>query len=152
MKEKILLVIDLQREFGRGERYEEILQFVKSTKDYTKIIGTVFMNVPNSPFVKYLGYEDCMDSLQPLDYEPDEILFKSGYGISDYSKLNKNCRYDIVGYNTDACILKIALDLFDRGYDFRVLGNYCYTSEGEEIHESALKILKGIIGSALILN
>ena len=118
----VLLVVDLQREFRDTDgQYERILNWVKTVKGYDKIIATKCLNSMDSPFVKYENWYDCIDSVCELEFQADKVIEKYGYGLIDYSKLSKTDTYDIVGFNTDACVLKIAMDLFDRNYDFKVL-------------------------------
>ena len=48
---KVLLVVDLQPEFRDNDcQYEKILEFVKTTKDYDKIIATQCFNFSESSF------------------------------------------------------------------------------------------------------
>ena len=149
--EKILLVVDLQPEFKDNDgQYERILEFVKTTKDYDKIIATKCFNSKNSPFVKYDCWHDCLNGTKDLEFTPFFIIAKHTYGLSDYSILNKKCSYDIIGYNTDSCVFKIALDMFDKGYDFRVLTQYCYSSNGLHNHLRGKEVLKANLGTAFV--
>lgn len=147
----ILLVVDLQREFYEDSgNYERILNFVKTTKNYDKIYATRCSNSPDSPFMKYNNWEDCLDGVLPLEFNADTVFEKQTYGLSDYNQLDKSNHYDVIGYNTDACVLKIALDLFDKGYDFNVLTEYCYSSEGEEHHKNGVELLRRLMSDAII--
>lgn len=148
---KILLVVDLQKEFKDCDgEYERILNFVKTVKGYDRIIATKCLNSMDSPFVKYENWYDCIDKVEDLEFCPDVVIEKYGYGLSDYACLNKADNYDIIGFNTDACVLKIALDLFDKGYNFRVLTDYCYSSEGLDHHLNGVELLKRLISKAVV--
>lgn len=148
---KILLVVDLQPEFRDNDgEYERILEFVKTTKDYDKIIATQCFNFSDSAFIKYECWYDCQGKLKELEFRPYFIIAKSTYGLTDYTLLNKEWDYDIIGFNTDACVLKIALDMFDMGYNFRVLTQYCYSSEGLESHLRGKEVLKANLGKAFV--
>ncbi len=150
---KVLLVVDLQPEFKDKEgQYERILQFVKDAKngDYDYVIGTQCLNSVDSPFVKYNNWLDCLDGCEPLEYEPDLKLEKTTYGLSSYGVLPIDNEYDIIGFNTDACVLKIAMDMFDRNYNIRVLTDYCFSSSGSAQHSSGVKLLKHLMSDAVI--
>lgn len=151
---KVLLVVDLQKEFMDKEgQYQRILQFARNAKrnGYDAVIATMCCNSKDSPFVKYNNWFDCLDGCQPLEFPADKVIKKYGYGISDYRVLSKQNKYDIIGFNTDACVLKIAMDMFDKSYDFRVLTKYCFSSSGSAQHKSGVKLIKHLLSDAVIL-
>ena len=114
---KVLLVVDLQPEFRDNDgQYERILEFVKTTKDYDKIIATQCFNLSSSSFIKYGCWYDCQGKVEDLEFNPYFILAKSTYGLTDYTLWDEEWEYDIIGFNTDGCVLKIAFDMFDKGY------------------------------------
>lgn len=154
---KILFVVDLQQEFGLEvdpERYYNILEFVQNAKSngYYMVIATKCKNRPDSNFVKSGVWTECLEGVQPLNFKPDILFNKYAYGLGEYqyARLDKDYEYHIVGYNTDACILKVALDLFDRKFNLRVLKDYCYSSLGESQHQLGIKILTDLIGNYVI--
>ena len=155
----ILLVVDLQPEFkDKDGRYEKILEFVKTSKSkYEYVIATVFENEEGSNFVKYLNWSGCMPPIKELDFDADVVISKSCYGLMDdfeyYFLIDGHSsdtyHYDIIGFDTDSCVLKVALDLFDRGYDINVLTDYCYSSEGLDRHNLGITMLKNLCGSVV---
>lgn len=151
---KILLTVDLQPEFAdKDGKYEEILHFVQQSinnNSYDKIIATKCGNKENSNFVKYSNWSELMDNVSELDFKPDIIIKKISYGLLDYSFLPKDAEIDIIGYNTGACVLKVALDLFDREYNFKVLSRYCYSNNGLEHHKHGLWTLRNLMENAVI--
>ena len=46
--------------------------------------------------------------------------------------------------------MKVALDLFDRGYAFHVLTDYCYSSTGEEEHRRGVAVLRDLLGQMVV--
>ena len=58
---RILLVIDLQRQFKDDNgQYEMCLKYISEHKDkYDRIVGTIFRNTDNSMYEKKLDYSDC---------------------------------------------------------------------------------------------
>ena len=147
---KILLAVDVQPEFADKEgHYEYILNFIENS-DYDEIVATQCINSPDSAWVKYQDWTTLIGGAKPLEFGYDRMYEKVGYGMDDYSVLDKSAHYDIIGYNTGACVLKVALDLFDLGYDFNVLTDYCYTDSGKDHHEKGLWTLKNLLGKAII--
>ena len=153
---RVLLVVDLQKEFrDNSGNYERILNFVRtnttSRTDYDLVIALKCSNDMKSAFVKYNAWKECLNGVEDLEFTPDVILHKTSYGLGGYNVLSKDNTYDIVGFNTDACVLKVALDLFDRCHDFRVLTKYCYSSSGHEWHEIGIKTMKHLMKDAIIV-
>lgn len=144
----ILLAVDVQKEFrDQDGRYERIVSYIQNAAGkYDRVYATVCANRPDSPFVKNKVWFDCIGGVEPLAFQPDAAFVKYGYGFLDYSWLSPEDHYDIIGFNTDCCVLKVALDLFDRGYDFHVLTEYCYSSSGGEEHRRGVAVLKDLLG------
>ena len=113
---KILLAVDVQKEFrDQDGQYDRIVSYIKNAAGkYDRIYATVCANKPDTPFVKNNVWLDCLDGVEPLAFSPDKVFVKYGYGFLDYSWLDPEDQYDIIGFNTDCCVLKVALDLFDR--------------------------------------
>lgn len=148
---KVLLIVDLQPEFRDNDgEYDRILNFVRERKGFDLVIGTKCLNPDGGPWEKYTDWVDCKDSGKPLEFVPDIIMTKVGYGLDSYDKLDKECRYYVMGYNTDACVLKVVLDLFDRNFDFRVLADYCYSNSSREHHLRGLELLRDLVPGALM--
>ena len=108
--------------------------------------ATICANNFESPFLKNDVWKECLDGVKPLDFTPDMAFVKYGYGFRDYEWLNPSNEYTLIGYNTDCCVYKIALDLFDRGYSFRINTGLCYSSSGQEHHERGVALLKDTLG------
>lgn len=150
MKEKVLLVVDVQKEFNKNNLdYLKLLGFIiKHKKDYDLIIATQFKNTEDSQFSTYLNCDD-MQSISPLEFKSDVKLIKNQYGLNSYSIIPRNSHIDVIGTGTDSSIMKVAFDLFDRRFDFSVLTEYCYSPGGEQYHNMAVDIMKRNLGSAI---
>lgn len=150
---KILFVVDLQPEFADSDgEYGRILEFVREAienKYYDKVIATKCLNKENSNFVRYSNWHELIGRASKLEFNADTVIEKIAYGLLDYSILPKEAQIDIVGYNTGACVLKVALDLFDRNYNFKVLADYCYSSSGMEHHKRGLWTLRNLLENAV---
>ena len=149
---KILLAVDVQKEFrDQDGQYDRIVSYIKNAAGkYDRIYATVCANKPDTPFVKNNVWLDCLDGVEPLAFSPDKVFVKYGYGFLDYSWLDPEDQYDIIGFNTDCCVLKVALDLFHRGYAFHVLTDYCYSSTGEEEHRRGVAVLRDLLGQMVV--
>lgn len=154
MREKILLVVDLQKEFADNDgMYNKILKFVKQAIDgteYDRVIATKCLNFEGSNFVRYTNWTDLINGVAELDFKPDKVIEKVSYGLTDYKEIPKDAIIHVVGYNTGACVLKVALDLFDMEYDFNVISDYCYSSNGYKHHIHGMWTLKHLLGNAVI--
>lgn len=157
----VLLVVDLCPRFkekGRGSHFKRITKFAREAKQngYDLVYATVCKNTPKSPFFRYNSWIQHVDEIDKLEFNYDALFVKESYGlnqssngVSDYSKLNKDYHYDIIGYDTEGCVLKVATDMFDRGFDFSVLTQYCFSSGGRKFHKIGLAVMRRLLGSAL---
>lgn len=147
-----LIVVDLQPEFVIDDKtrqaYDKVLQFVKTTKDYDKVIATQFVR-GNPHYKKFLDF-DFPENPAPLEFEYDKLIQKTGYGLPDveYFNLSREYHYDIVGCETDACVMKIALDLFDREFSFNVLYSHVFTGSNTP-NEDLRKMLNHTLGRTI---
>ena len=55
-------------------------------------------------------------------------------------------KVDVCGIDTDICVTKCAVDLFENGIEPRVLQDHCASHAGTKTHEDALSILGRYIG------
>lgn len=157
----LLLVIDVQKDFINENtikvlpKIEELIE----SNTYENVIFTQFINSENSPFAKKLGYKGCTTKEgQEIAINTDNrlVIKKPGYTafnneLKEYiSKYNIDKIY-LCGFDTDACVLKTALDLFENNYDAYILKDYCMSSEGIETHEFSIKLLTRLIGRDKII-
>lgn len=149
---KILLVVDLQQEFKLEPYYSQIIQFIKNNKqNYDKVVATRFLNTENSPFVQKLGYEDAMKRSK-MEFPYDILFSKHTYECGNgFYKHIKQDDIDIVGCDTDACILAMCFEMFRYNMNFRLLADYCYSSGGDDYHNMALDIIYRNFGADSIV-
>src|SRR3982074_1359429 len=155
-----LLVVDVQRGFineftrhvpGRIKRLIEL-------NEYSPILFTLFVNTPGSPYQRLLEWHGCArppetdlgDELVALA-AGDNIFHKRGLtGLPD--DLAARVRHEqftqmsVVGIDTDMCVLKIAMDLFDMNVEPVVLVDCCASTAGLQAHLGGLAILSRNIG------
>ena len=81
--------------------------------------------------------ENCLKRIKKL-------LSSNKYNYIAFTKL--------CGIDTDACVLKTALDLFDSGYNVKVIENCTMSHSGQENHYMAIHLLKKLIGKDNVIN
>ena len=134
---KILLVIDLQRQF-KAKGYDECLEYIEAHRNkYDLVIASLFVNNRrnNSNYIKKLKYSGCTDAdIYDLEFKADQIYVKNGYSFPS-RVFKKSDKIDIIGCETDACVLATCFTLWDEGIDFNVIWDHIYTSADIEINE-----------------
>ncbi len=126
---------------------------------FEPVLFTRFINEPDGPYRRILGWHACAEppetDLAPevLPFARDETTFaKPGYtGISEElaSYLREHCpdRLTIVGIDTDMCVLKVTMDVFDLGIEPIVLVDCCASTGGLQAHLAGLAVLSRNIGA-----
>lgn len=157
----LLLVIDLQKAFinEHSKNLPNKIKDIIDKQQYDKVVFTRFINRIDSVFVKKLAWEKCIndeDKKIVIDVEKNKVLDKFIYTavnkeLIKYINKNKIEEIYLCGVDTDACVLKTALDLFELGYNIYVLKDYCASSSGIEIHNNALEILSRNIGKKYVI-
>ena len=153
--QKTLLVVDLQNEF-LNEQTKPIFTIVQSLVDtYEHIIAMAFINKKNSRWAKDLNWIKC----QKEDYSAkiaftgyNTTIFRTRYGLEnkDIQKL-KNTSVDVLGLETDQCVLATCYGLWDEEIDFRLLSYGCASLGGAEAHDNAIKNMKRAFGENRII-
>ena len=70
--------------------------------------------------------------------------------LENYIKDNKIEQIYLCGFDTDACVQKTAVDLFEKNYDVYVLKDYCM-SYNIELHNTIIENLKRLIGEKSVV-
>lgn len=158
----VLLVIDAQEGFVTKEAKKLLGRLVKkaSKTENIIIIATKFINTPMSNYVRLLNW-DKMQEYDPAIKIIDEIqskaklvIEKNTYGSNELINQLKGLKPEkvfIAGADTDACVLKIAYDLFDAGFTPLVLEEYCMSSGGMDMHQTAIAMMERNIGKNSII-
>ena len=152
--EKYLLVIDIQPSFNLEPYYSKVINFIEANRhNYKGIVATRFLNTENSVYVKRLNFRKAM-SKERIPFKYDLLVDKFTCG------LDKNVcdiyfsgrTVDVVGCDTDACVLETCFNLFEMDIDFRVLTNYCYSTGGIDYHEAGLKVMERNFGKEVLID
>lgn len=155
-----LLVVDVQRcfinQFTRHipGRVQRLIQ----TNDYAPVLYTLFQNPTDSPYQKLLNWEECVGppetslvtELENLAQDHN-IYVKHGLaGVPDeLAQRLQDERFtqlSLVGIDTDMCVLKVAMDVFDMGIEPVILVDCCASTAGLQAHLAGLAILSRNIG------
>lgn len=158
---KLLLVIDVQNGFINENTKDTVLKInnLVNQNRYKHIIFTRYINDENSIFYKKLGYKGCINKEEqriPIDTKNHTIIDKEIYSafsreLENYIKENNITEIHLCGFDTDACVLKTALDLFENNYDVYILKDYCMCGKGIELHNFIINNLKRLIGKDKII-
>lgn len=161
MFKRALLIVDVQIGFV-NDKTKHIPTLVEKLQDnYNLVIATRFINLPDSPYRRLIKWDHLSPESDEIElaFKPKEsaiILDKYIYSCIDDSfvsllKENDIDAVDICGIDTDICVTKCAVDLFERNITPFVLKDYCATHADAEIQESALIILARYIGKSQII-
>lgn len=155
-----LLIVDAQNgfinEFTRHipGRIAELV----SLRRYDLYLFTRFVNTPGSPYARLLDWHAC-GSAPEIDLAPElaglareGIVFeKPGYtGLPDdlaaFLVDHQVKQVAVSGIDTDMCVLKCALDIFDLGIVPVILTDCCASTAGLQAHLGGLAVLSRNIG------
>lgn len=138
---RLLLVIDVQNDFI-NEHTKNILTEIKELVDsnkYDLTAFTRFINDENSIWYKKLNYKGCMTKegqAIAINTKNNKVFDKNIYtAVNDelkkYIQKNNISKIYLCGFDTDACVQKTAIDLFEQNYDVYVLKDYCMSHLGK---------------------
>lgn len=158
---KLLLVIDIQRDFV-NENTSSTLNKIKmlvDSKKYDVVAFTRFINDKNSIWYKKLNYKGCMTKNGQsiaIDTQNNKIFDKKIYTavnneLKNYIQENDISEIYLCGFDTDACVQKTAIDLFENNYNVFVLKDYCMSHKGVELHNIIINNLARLIGKNSII-
>lgn len=157
----VLRAVDVQRGFVNAHT-EHVPALVEAAHAvYGTAAAARFRNKPAPPFRRLLG----RNRMGPGDpdhapaFHPKEgarIVEKTGYTAVNDALLallqrRPGAPVHVCGIETDACVLKTALDLFDAGFEPLVLADLCGSMSGADAREEAPRVLERTIGPERIL-
>lgn len=158
-----LLIIDVQQGFvveGANDNIIERIDNLIRNKVFDCVISMAYKNSPDNHIVKLMGWKKMMNKDEQelvglTATNSDYIINKSQYSAYSDELLNimrnendgilPECVY-IVGFDTECCVLKTAVDFFEAGIRPILLSYYCGASSGNDSHIAGLKSLESLIG------
>lgn len=160
-----LLIVDVQSGFINEFTHhipERVVRLIQRNQ-HNPILFTRFINSANGPYSRFLGWDGCdsepdtnlVAELEPFA-KPEFVFSKPGLcGMPDemtnYFRDRGIKRISIVGIDTDMCVLKIAMDLFDIGIEPMVIADCCASTAGLQAHLAGLAVLSRNIGAKRLL-
>lgn len=164
---KVLVVVDMQRDFIVPETAHLPARIGRLTEAYPRAIATRFVNRPDSLWVTEVGCYKCMPGTPGVELafrsrSPLTVVDKEGYGLLGSALepmrralaaagIETGDEIDVAGLDTDACVLKTALDLFDLGYRPRILIDACASGNGLDYHRRAEEIIRRQLGEKALV-
>ena len=158
---RAMLVVDVQLGFVNRYTYHipQRIRFLIERGEHDPVLFTRFVNVAGGPYRRFLDWHECTEPPE-TDFAPelahfaapDRVFTKPGFtGISDAlaARLRELApeEVDVVGIDTDMCVLKVALDVFDLGIKPVVLVDCCASTAGLQAHLAGLAVLARNIGA-----
>jgi nicotinamidase-related amidase len=158
-----LFVIDIQNGFI-SENTKHIIQRIKSLLEqniFEYVVFTRFMNTLDSPYVKYLNWhgllskpeQKIVDEIEPFaNIIFDKIIYTACNAETlEFIKTNNIQKIFICGIDTEACVLKTAIDFFENNIIPYVLEYYSASNGGDTYHQAAIVVLSQLIGISNII-
>jgi nicotinamidase-related amidase len=162
----VLTVIDMQNGF-LGPRSQHILPSVlRLVQEFEQrtlpVVFTRFHNLENSQYERLIGWRRLRSSPE-IDISPelqqyaDAVIDKEIYSAFtpafDAMVAQRGWQYIVLcGVATDGCVLKTAVDAFERGLTPIVVTDACASHAGEDIHRAGLLLLERFIGKNQLMN
>ena len=157
----MLLVVDVQNGFvNEHTRHviEPINRLIGAFSERGEPVAlTRFVNTPDSGYQRWIGWARFMrgpenDLYEAIDAGAGPVFVKHGYTaftteFENYIRERQVERLVLCGIATDGCILKSAVDAFERGIEPVVVTDACASHGGREIHEAGLLLLGRFIGT-----
>jgi len=157
-----LVVVDMQQGFVHPNSEYIVPRVVDLVRRWSEaggaLIFTRFLNWANSPYERYFNWSALMDSPQ-TDLVPELEPYATNATVVDkpfYTLFNdEGARVvsaggwtDLVicGLTTESCVLKTAVDTFERHLTPWVVTDACATHAGEKANEAGLLVIRRFIG------
>jgi nicotinamidase-related amidase len=155
-----LLVVDVQNGFINDftDHIPARIARLIETRTFEPVLFTRFVNEPGSPYQRLLEWHDSAeppetDLVPELERfaSPGNVYVKRGLTGMPQELADRLARdgveeINVIGIDTDMCVLKIAMDLFDAGIEPIVLVDCCASTAGLQAHLAGLAILSRNIG------
>ena len=155
-----LLVVDVQRCFINKFTHHipQRVARIASSGDYEPILFTRFVNDEASPYRRFLDWDECASEAD-TDIVPElkgfarpQLTFSKPGLAGMPEELARRLRdsqverVTLVGIDTDMCVLKLAMDIFDLGIEPVILTDCCASTAGLQAHLAGLAVLSRNIG------
>ena len=154
-----LILVDIQKGFVTEKTdyvIPRIHDLIRSGR-FRHIVCTKFINLPNSPYVRFIGWHKFMPGSAETEVDSEvvkaseRIIEKTTYSaLTDeflkYIEDNQIEKVYVAGIDTDCCVMTTAEDLFSHNIPFEVLLYYSSSNGGEESHNAAIRVMTRLLG------
>ncbi len=158
-----LFIIDIQNGFI-AENTSYLIQRIKSLLEiniFDNVVFTRFINTLDSPYVKYLNWHQLFSETEQTIVDDIKPFAKVVFDKTVYTACNQETlrflkqrniqTVFICGIDTEACVLKTAIDFFETNINPYVLTYYSASNGGENYHQAAILVLSQLIGISNII-
>jgi nicotinamidase-related amidase len=127
-------------------------------------VFTRYVNYPGSPFERLIGWTglrdapeiDIVDELSAHAARATAVIDKNLYSLfnDEGSALVRKHGWSdlyICGIDTECCVLKTAVDTFERNLTPWVLADACASHLGQETHAAGLLVTRTLIGPSQVI-
>lgn len=156
-----LLVVDVQQGFINDFTRHIPARIARliGREAFAPVLFTRFINRPGSPYREFLSWNGCATERETAiapelapHVRPEVIFSKPGYAgipetLGTFLRERGFERLTICGIDTDMCVLKVAMDVFDLGIRPIVLTDCCASTAGLQAHLAGLAVLARNIGA-----
>jgi nicotinamidase-related amidase len=161
----VLLAIDMQNGF-LGEKSLHVVSKVvtlaaECQRRSIPLVFTRFHNREGSPYESLIGWrrlrcEEETDITEELSSFSAQIIDKDFYSAftNDFERLQEENGWKtlvLCGVATESCVLKTAVDAFERNLTPVVISDACASHAGVDVHNAGLMILERFIGKDQIV-
>ncbi|MBV8715842.1 MAG: cysteine hydrolase [Chloroflexi bacterium] len=155
-----LLVVDVQRCFINDytRHVPDRIRRLVDLGTFEPVLWTRFVNTPESPYHRLLRWHSCSEPAE-TELVPElaamangeDVYVKEGLtgvpnALAERLQREGIKQISIVGIDTDMCVLKVAMDVFDLGIEPVILVDCCASTGGLQSHLAGLSILSRNIG------
>lgn len=134
----VLVVVDVQNGFITEHSQPVVAIIIDLVHRWQAAGGDVvfsrYLNYPNSPFERLIGWTKMIEG-------PETDLVEE----RDWTDLY------VCGIDTDICVLKTAVDVFERDLTPWVIEDACASHAGPEAHHAGLFVARRFIGTNQII-
>ena len=157
----LLLVVDVQNGFV-NEHTRHVIgpvnRLIRAFADGGDPVAlTRFVNVEGGPYERWIGWTRFMAAPEnaihdAVDAGDHPVFVKHGYtAFTDAFEAHVAAlgisRIVLCGIATDGCVLKSAVDAFERELEPVVVTDACASHAGRDVHEAGLLLLGRFIGT-----
>jgi nicotinamidase-related amidase len=166
--DSVLVVIDMQNGFVKPATAHVVPAVVDVVRRWQEAGGesvfTRFINAPNSQYERLLKWTsvatapetDIVDELRPYAQRATVVIDKPGYTLftpEAEALFAQHAWHNVVicGLTLESCVLKTAVDAFERGLTPWVLTDATDTHAGELAQEGGLLVIQRFIGGGQLI-